>query len=103
MTRAASEIADVARKYRRALRNETGVRFTLPELRALANIGTLEALQIAEAKELTAQWPANIPPMSSGNSGLTSAATERPRLSGKSPGMTTPATPSAIAALVAAS
>ena len=49
----------LASKYRRALRNGTGARFTHEELQALANIGTLETLQIAEARELQSSWAAN--------------------------------------------
>jgi hypothetical protein len=46
----------LASKYRRALRNGTGCRLTHEELQALAGIGTLETLQIAEARELQASW-----------------------------------------------
>ena len=40
-------LAATAQKYRRALRNGAGARFTHEELQALAHIGTLETLQIA--------------------------------------------------------
>jgi hypothetical protein len=93
-------ISDVARKYRRALRNGTGVRFTLAELQALADIGTLEALQTAEARELQAKWPATSHPTPPASSGLIAGPTASlPH--GKSPGMTKKREPSAIAALVA--
>jgi hypothetical protein len=48
-----SEIGNVARKYRRALRNETGVHFTLDELRAFAERGALDIATQAENEELT--------------------------------------------------
>lgn len=47
-----SHIANVARKFRRALRNDTGVHFSLEELRALAELGALDLVTSAENREL---------------------------------------------------
>jgi hypothetical protein len=97
----------LASKYRRALRNGTGCRLTHEELQALANIGTLETLQIAEARELQASWQTRH--STSGEptartlpapSGSTVAPMANPP-HGRSPGMTPRAGASGIAALVA--
>ena len=45
-------MSSVARKYRRALRNETGVHFSLDELRVFAEWGALEIAARAENEEL---------------------------------------------------
>lgn len=50
----------IAQKMRRALRNETGIHFTLDELRALAERGALKLVSDAEIEELIASW--NSPP-----------------------------------------
>ncbi len=47
-----SHVSDVARKFRRALRNETGVHLSLDELRALAGLGALDLVTRAENLEL---------------------------------------------------
>ena len=49
-------IASLAKKYRSALRNNKGARFTAEELRQLAEAGMLDLVQAAEAEELKAQW-----------------------------------------------
>lgn len=77
-----SHMSAVARKYRRALRNETGVHFTVDELRAFAAWGALEIASRAENQELTkCADPANTPLATSGS---TSGGTANPPTSGKS-------------------
>ena len=97
-----SGIQLLAKKFRRAIIKATGVRFTLDDLQVLAGLGTLEALQLAEAKELQSKWP-KIPLLTlSGNIGSTSDVTEKVQKPGKSRGMTSAQKQSAMRALVAA-
>ena len=97
-----SGIQPLAKKFRRAITKATGVRFTLDDLQVLAGLGALEALQLAEAKELQSTWQKKTPPTSSDNIGSTSDVTEKARKPGKSPGMTSEQEQSAMRALVAA-
>lgn len=61
-------IADLARRYRRALRNDQGTRLTAGELRVLAELGTRERLSNAENEELKSKWQENASTLSA-NSG----------------------------------
>ena len=97
----------VASKYRRALRNGTGCHLTHDELQALAGIGTLETLQIAEARELQAAWQTkhntSAEPQARSSwatSGSTAGQTANQPL-GKSLGMTPRPSASAMLALAA--
>lgn len=47
-----SHISDVARKIRRALRNDTGVHLSSAELQAFASLGALDLVSRAENEEL---------------------------------------------------
>lgn len=51
-----SNLSDIARKFRRALRNGTGAHFSRDELRTLADLGVFERLQQAEAIEIQSRW-----------------------------------------------
>lgn len=95
-----SAISAIARKYRRALRNGKGTRFSLDELQALADEGALEMLQAAEARELKDKWAAKPHLTSSETSGSINAAMGSRPMSGKLLGMTRRPDPSAILALV---
>ena len=90
-----------AKKFKRALRNETGAKFKLEELRAFADAGVLDIIQRIEAEELKAGWLAKPLPTSSETGGSTSDGTGGRRTSGRSPAMTPALDRSAIAALVA--
>ena len=68
-------LADTARKCRRALRNETGVRLDLEELRALIDIGAWDLIVSAETEELKQAWAGTPRLTSSATTGSTSAAT----------------------------
>ena len=46
----------ISRKLRRALRNDTGTRFTASELRLMADLGVLRLLLEAEENELRQRW-----------------------------------------------
>ena len=94
-----SSLSTVAKKFKRALRNETGTSFSLHELRTLAEAGALDSLQRAETEELKATWAAKHHPTSSATSGSTSGATVNRPKSGKSPVTTPTLDRSAIAAL----
>ena len=76
-----SVMEDVARKYRRALRNGTGLHLTPVEMRAFAEHG---ALEIAAQAEIADLCPARENPTASGNTGSQSAATANRPTSGKS-------------------
>ena len=94
-------ISDIAKKYRRALRNETGTKFTLDELRALVDIGTLDALIRAEAEEIKGSWAKTRHLTSSEIAGSTSAAMAVPPTSGRLPDTTPNQDRTYIAALSA--
>ena len=94
-------ISNIAKKYRRALRNETGAKFTLDELRALVDIGTLDTIIQAEAEEIKGSWARTHHLTSSATTGSTSAATVAAPISGKSPDMTPRQDRTYIAALSA--
>ena len=94
-----AHVSGIAQKFRRALRNETGTKFTLDELRALVDIGSYDAIIKAEAEEIKSKWEKTLRPASSATTGSTSGATvHRPKF-GRSP--ITPANqgPLSIAAL----
>jgi hypothetical protein len=74
----------IAHKYRRALKNGTGAKLTLPELQLLAHLGALDLVTRAENEEL-ANWQEILARMSSGNIGSTNAEMGRPPASGRSP------------------
>jgi len=83
-----AHISDIAKKYRRALRNETGTKFTLAELRAMVDIGWLELAAKAEAEEIRKTWE-KIPHLASSETiGSTSAGTADLPTSGRLPDMT---------------
>jgi hypothetical protein len=92
-------VASFARKYRRALRNETGVRFTLDELRAFAEAGGLDLAAREENKELQSSWAAKHRPGSTEITGSTGGETAKPRTLGKSPPIPADRAQSYIAAL----
>jgi hypothetical protein len=75
-------VQSIATKYRRALRNGTGAKFTFDQLQELASLGVLELIAQIEAQELYPAKPAHI---SSVTSGSTSGAMAVPQVSGKSP------------------
>lgn len=83
----AATAQSVSKKYRRALRNATGTRFTDNELRLMADLGCLQVVMAAEERELRKAWQRTTPPTSSDDSGSISDPTDDPT-SGKSPGMT---------------
>jgi hypothetical protein len=94
------EVGNLAKKCRRALRNEQGTRFTADEFQALAELGLLEMLQTAEAEELRARWREKRPNTSMAITGSTSGETASPPV-GKSRAMSPVLDRSAIAALAA--
>lgn len=49
-------VQSLAAKFRRALKNETGVHLTLEELRAFTELGGLKIASDAEIEELIASW-----------------------------------------------
>lgn len=49
-------IGVIAKKFRGALRNETGTTFGPAELRAMVEIGVLDILAVKEIEELKAGW-----------------------------------------------
>src|SRR3546814_3720967 len=51
-----AQVSAIAKKCRRALRNETGIKFTLDELRALVDIGSYDLIMQAEAEEIRQTW-----------------------------------------------
>ena len=95
------KISDIAKKYRRALRNETGTKFTLEELRAMVDIGTLDQIIQAEAEEIKGSWARTHRLTSSETIGSTSAGTVVPPMSGKLPDTTPRQDRTYIAALSA--
>src|SRR3546814_5277711 len=64
-------------KCRRALRNETGIKFTLDELRALVDIGSYDLIMQAEAEEIRQTWQKTPPRSLSGNTGSTKGGTAK--------------------------
>jgi hypothetical protein len=93
-------IAGLAKKYRRALRNDQGTRFTADELQQLANIGLLEMISSAENEELRAKWAEKSASTPLARTG--SASGRNPR-SSRSHGMTRKQELRGIEALVAGS
>tara|TARA_R110000787_G_scaffold41162_2_gene101842 strand:+ start:326 stop:622 length:297 start_codon:yes stop_codon:yes gene_type:complete len=77
-------IADIARKYRRAIRNETGTSFSFAELQAIVEVGGFDAVVRAELDELRAKCQteksSNIRDIGSASEGM-----EPPPTSGRSP------------------
>jgi len=88
-----SEIANVARKLRRALRNQTGVQLTLGEIRAVAVIGALDLVTKAENDELTREYRDSLAALEQSSNSVAQkqveASSDRP-----------PLTPAAMRALV---
>src|SRR3546814_9861294 len=64
-----AQVSAIAKKCRRALRNETGIKFTLDELRALVDIGSYDSIMQAEAEEIRQTWQKTPPRSLSGNTG----------------------------------
>ena len=89
-------MADIARKYRRALRNGTGLSLTAEQARALAEIGALDIVTEAENQELCPVKPARA---STATSGSTSVAMARQPASTRSRGTIPALDRSAIAQL----
>src|SRR3546814_2852498 len=77
--------SDVCSSDLRALRNETGIKFTLDELRALVDIGSYDLIMQAEAEEIRQTWQKTPPRSLSGNTGSTKGGTAKPEMSGKLP------------------
>jgi hypothetical protein len=92
------EAANIAKKYRRALRNGQGTRFTAEELERLADLGLLVMLQNAEADELRKTCAERSGNMSSAAIG---SANDRNPRSTRSSGTTRKAELRGIEALVA--
>jgi hypothetical protein len=69
----------LANKFRRAIRNGQGSRFTADELQTLAEMGTLDLIQRAESEELLSKCQERTARSSMANTGSTSAVTARPR------------------------
>src|SRR3546814_19044469 len=80
-----AQVSAIAKKCRRALRNETGIKFTLDELRALVDIGSYDLIMQAEAEEIRQTWQKTPPRSLSGNTGSTKGGTAKPEMSGKLP------------------
>src|SRR3546814_7150577 len=80
-----AQVSAIAKKCRRALRNETGIKFTLDELRALVDIGSYDLIMQAEAEEIRQTWQKKPPRSLSGNTGTTNGGTAKPELSGTLP------------------
>src|SRR3546814_17955095 len=80
-----AQVSDIAKKCRRALRNETGIKFTLDELRALVDIGSYDLIMQAEAEEIRQTWQKTSPRSVSGNIGSTKGGTAKPEMSGQLP------------------
>src|SRR3546814_9066505 len=80
-----AQVSAIAKKCRRALRNETGIKFTLDELRALVDIGSYDLIMQAEAEEIRRTWQKTPPRSLSGNTGSTKGGTAKPEMSGKLP------------------
>jgi hypothetical protein len=92
------EFGNLAKKCRRALRNDQGTSFSAAEFRMIAQLGLLEMLQTAEAEELKARWESPSANTQSATTG-SRAATSRP--STRSPGTIRKAELRGIEALVA--
>jgi hypothetical protein len=71
----------IAKKFRRALRNQTGATFTLEQLQHMAEAGILKYLAELESDELC---PSKNPNSSITDTGSTSGGTAKPRTSGRS-------------------
>ena len=89
-------VQNIAAKYRRALRNQTGATFSLEQLEELAGYGVLELIARIEAQELC---PAKIAPALSEATGSISVVMERPRQSGRLPATPKSRAPLSIEAL----
>lgn len=89
----------IASKFRQALRNGTGVRFSQEQLQELARYGVLKTLAQIEADELC---PETLPPTSSESTGSTTGATGSRRASGRSQPTSPGLDRSSIAALTRA-
>src|SRR3546814_15259561 len=85
--------------FRSSLRNETGIKFTLDELRALVDIGSYDLIMQAEAEEIRQTWQKTPPRSLSGNTGSTKGGTAKPEMSGKLPDIPPSLGPSYIEAL----
>src|SRR3546814_5289918 len=75
-----AQVSAIAKKCRRALRNETGIKFTLDELRALVDIGSYDLIMQAEAEEIRQTWQKTPPRSLSGNTGSTKGGTAKPEM-----------------------
>jgi hypothetical protein len=84
LTSSQATASTIAHKYRRALKNGTGIKLTLPELQLLAHLGALDLVSRAENEELT-NWQEILARSSSRTTGSTNAAMGRLPASGGSP------------------
>src|SRR3546814_19961026 len=75
-----AQVSAIAKKCRRALRNETGIKFTLDELRALVDIGSYDLIMQAEAEEIRQTWQKTPHRSLSGNTGSTTGGTAKPEM-----------------------
>src|SRR3546814_14094587 len=73
-----AQVSAIAKKCRRALRNETGIKFTLDALRALVDIGSYDLIMQAEAEEIRQTWQKTPPRSLSGNTGSPKGGTAQP-------------------------
>src|SRR3546814_16904580 len=80
-----AQVSAIAKKCRRALRNETGIKFTLDELRALVDIGSYDLMMQAEAEEIRKTWQKTPHRAWSGNTGSPKGGTAKPEMAGKLP------------------
>ena len=92
-------VGNLARKYRRALRNNTGMSLTIDQVQALTDAGALELVTTAENEEMK-EWAVIRHRTSSETIGSTSGEMGS-RERGKSPTTIPPLDRSAIAALSA--
>src|SRR3546814_11854559 len=84
-----AQVPAIAKKCRRALRNETGIKFTLDELRALVDIGSYDLIMQAEEEEIRQTWQKTPPRSLPGHTGSTKGGTAKPEMSRKLPDLPT--------------
>ena len=92
------DILSLAKKLERAMRNGTGFNVTTEEVAAMVQDDIVDAVYAAKLRRLKARCPVKTAPMSSENTGLTSAATA-PR---PTPGKPQPIGPEAAKSYIAA-
>src|SRR3546814_12811189 len=82
-----AQVSAIAKKCRRALRNETGIQSTLDELRALVDIGSYDLTMQAEAEEIRQTWQKTPPRSSSATTASTKGGHAKPEMSGQLPAL----------------